>query len=228
MKTTRPFPRLRDAAPAALALALMLACSADIFKPSKEPVIKSLSLDLYETDPGETVTATVSASDSKGQELRYEWSVSAGQLLPPLDGTKVKWKVPAVGGVYQITVKVSNDAKSASRSASATVRSPAGPEVKILSPTDGSHRVQHSTLAVSARARHDNGIARVDLFLNRTRKATLNGHAGDVYDFTCGLDEPAGRASVRVEAVANVTGRAASDSVNIFIDGVVPGKAARR
>lgn len=228
MKTIKTFLRPLAAAPGAVVLVFLLACSADIFKPSKVPDIKSLALDKYETDPGETVTATVSASDSKGQTLRYAWSVSAGQLIQPLDGSKVKWKVPAVGGVYQITVKVSNDDKSSSRSASVTVRSPVGPDVKILTPAEGSHWVQHSTLAVSGRARHDNGIARVDLFLNGKRKATLNGHANELYDFTCELEEPAGRALVRVEAVANVTGRADGDSVTIVIDGVVPGKAARR
>jgi hypothetical protein len=228
MKAMKKFPRPLAAAPGAVVLVFLLACSPDIFKPSREPDIKSLSLDRYETDPGETVTAAVSASDSKGQTLRYEWSVSAGQLIPPLDGSSVKWKVPAVGGVYKITVKVSNDDKSASRTASATVRSPVNPDVKILSPAEGSHWVQHSTLAVSGRARHDNGIARVDLFLNGSRKATLNGHANELYDFTCELEEPAGRASVRVEAVANVTGRAACDSMTIVIDGIVPGKAARR
>ena len=170
LKTILP-PRI---APwAAVALTFMLACSAasDLFNPNKKPEIKSpeiqsLVLDKDELDPGETVTATVSATDANGQTLSYDWGVSGGQLLPPLDRSQVKWKTPAVGGVYRITVTVSNEEKSAYRSVSATVRSPVGPVVKILSPSEGSHWMQHTTLSVTAEARHDNGIARVDLFLN--------------------------------------------------------------
>ena len=228
MNAKKSILRPKSALPAALALFLGIACSSDIFDPPKAPEIQGLELDKYEADPGETVTATVAATDPKGLALRYEWTVSEGQLLPPLDRPQVKWKLPAVGGEYQITVKVSNEDKSASRSVNATVRSLTEPEVEILSPADGSHWVQHSTLSVSARARHDNGIARVDLFLNRSLKATLNGRTDGMYAFTCELEEPAGPARVVVEAVANVTGRAGSDSVAIVIDGVVIGKTARR
>jgi hypothetical protein len=232
MKTVLP-PRIAHWA--AVALTFMLACSAasDLFNPTRKPEIKSpaiqsLELDKYELDPGETATATASATDANGQALSYEWTVSGGQLLPPLDRSQVKWKTPVVGGAYRITVTVSNEEKSASRSVSATVRSPVGPVVKILSPSEGSHRMQHTTLSVTAQARHDNGIARVDLFLNGILQATSNGRTDARYDFTCALEEPAGPASVRIEAVANVTGRVGSDSVGIVIDGLIIGKSARR
>jgi hypothetical protein len=235
MKTMKTLLPLRIAPWAAVALTFLLACKAasDLFTPDKKteiksPEIQSLELDKYELDPGETVTATVSATDANGQTLIYEWTVSGGQLLPPLDRSQVRWKTPAVGGVYRITVKVSNEEKSASRSVNATVRSLVNPVVKILSPSEGSRWLQHTDLSVTAQARHDNGIARVDLFLNRSRKATLNGRTDGMYAFTCELDEPAGPAKVRIEAVANVTGSAGSDSVGIFIDGVVIGKTARR
>jgi hypothetical protein len=235
MKTLKTILPPRIAPWAAVALTVMLACSAasDLFNPNKKPEIKSpeiqsLELDKYELDPGETVTATVSATDANGQTLRYEWMVSSGQLLPPLDRSQVRWKMPAVGGVYQITVRVSNDEKSASRSVSSTVRSLVNPVVKILSPSEGSHWIQHTTLSVTAQARHDNGIARVDLFLNGSLKATLNGWPSERYDFNCALEEPAGPAKVRVEAVANVTGRVGSDSVGILIDGIIIEKPASR
>jgi len=105
------------------------------------------------------------------------------------------------------------------------VRSFALPDVKILSPEADAHFVQYSTLSVTARARHDNGISKVDLFLNNTRKATVNGRADGQYSFTCPLDEPSGQAYVKIEAVANITGKAGRDSVRIFIEGTVPGKA---
>ena len=235
MKKLKTILPLRIAPWAAVALTFMLACSAasDLFNPNKKPEIKSpeiqsLVLDKDELDPGETVTATVSATDANGQTLSYEWWVSDGRLLPPLDRSQVKWMMPAVGGVYRIQVTVSNEEKSANRSVSATVRSPVSPVVKILSPSEGSHWLQHSTLPVAAQAHHDNGIARVDLFLNGILKATSNGRSDGQYDFTCALEEPAGPAKVRVEAVANVTGRVGSDSLGIVIDGIIIGKSARR
>jgi hypothetical protein len=234
MKTLKTIVPLRIGSWAAVALTSLLACNAvsDLFNSKKKteiksPEIQSLELDRYELDPGETVTATVSATDANGQTLIYGWTVSGGQLLPPLDRSQVKWKVPAVGGVYQITVKASNDEKSVSRSVSATVRSLVNPVVKILSPSEGSHWLQHTTLALSAQARHDNGIARVDLFLNGNLQATLNGRTDGQYDFTCALEDSAGPAKVRVDAVANVTARVGSASVGIVIDGIVIGKPAR-
>jgi len=234
MKALKTLLPLQIAPWAAVALTFLLACNAasDLFNPDKKteiksPEIQSLELDRYELDPGETVTATVSATDANGQTLSYEWTVSGGQLLPPLDRSQINWKMPAVGGVYRITVKVSNDEKSASRSVNATVRSLVNPVVKILSPSEGSRWLQHTNLPVTAQARHDNGIAKVDLFLNGSHKATLNGRSDGQYAFTIAIEEPAGPAKVRIEAVANVTGQVGIDSVAIVIDGVVIGRAAR-
>jgi hypothetical protein len=229
MKTVKFILTSPIAALCAFAFILLLACSAasDLFSPTQEPEITSLELDKYETDQNETVTATVSATDSKGQTLRFEWAVSGGQLLQPLDRSQIRWKMPAVGGLYRITVTVSNNEKSASRSASATVRSPEKPDVKILSPSEGSHWIQHTALAVSATANHVNGIARVNLFLNGSYKATLNGRKDGQYDFTCVLEEPAGPAKVRIDAVS-VTELTGSDSVAVVIDGMVLGKTKTR
>jgi hypothetical protein len=224
--------RIAAALSAWIVLIAVLSCSSDLLNPSKKTedknvVIGSLELDAYEVDPGDTVTARVSVNDSQNQTLNYEWTSDGGRFIPPLDKPQVQWKAPAVGGMYRIGVTVSNGEKTASRSLNVTVRSLTNPDVKILTPAKGEYFVQYATLSVTARARHDNGIARVDLYVNRDLKATLNGRASEEYAFTCTLDEPSGPAVVKVEAVANVTQKAGRDSVSVWIEGIVPGKSAR-
>jgi hypothetical protein len=217
----------RTAVALACGLAAWTGCSSDLFNPPKAPEITGLTLSRYEVDPGDTVVAAVSIRDAKDQILHYDWTASGGRFLPPLDVSQIQWKSAAEGGVYLLTVKVSNEDKSSSRSQDITVRSFALPDVTILAPEDNAYFVQYSTLAVSARARHDNGIARVDLFLGANLMATLNGRTNGMYSFTCPLDVPSGPIWVRIEAVANVTGRAGSDSARIHVEGIVPGKASR-
>jgi hypothetical protein len=200
-------------------------CNSDLFKPAKAPEISALNLDYYEVNPADTVTATVTVKDDD-QNLTFEWTTDNGQFIPPTDGSVIKWKAPATGGTYHITVKVSNDKKSSSKSQSVTVRSQIDPSVEIVSPAEGSYWVQHSALSVSARASHENGIGRVDLYLNGKLKATSNGRADGNYAFTCPLDEPSGSAVVKVAATANVTGRVGADSVHVNVEGVVLGKPA--
>jgi hypothetical protein len=219
-----------------LALTMLIAglsCSSDLLNPSKKTedknvVIDSLVLDAYVVDPGDTVTATVTVKDSKNQALSYDWTADNGWFLPPLDKAQVQWKAPAVGGAYRISVTVSNDEKSASRSVSLTVKSLINPSVKIVSPSDGGYFVKYDTLSVTAQAHHDNGIAYVDLYINRNYKTTLNGHPAEEeekeYTFHWLLDEPSGPALVTVEAVSKVTEMVGKDSVNIFIEGIVLGK----
>jgi hypothetical protein len=223
--------RIAAALSAWIALVAALSCSSDLLNPKKTEdknvVIDSLELNAYEVDPGDTLTAKVSVTGSQNQTLQYTWTADGGQFIPPIDRPQVQWKAPAVGGMYQIGVTVSNGEKSASRSLNVTVRSLTNPDVKISSPTNGEYFVQYSTLSVTARARHDNGIARVDLYVNRNLKATLNGRTSEEYAFTCTLDEPSGPAVVKVEAVANVTQKVGRDSVKVWIEGIVLGKPVR-
>ncbi len=210
-----------------LFVAAVLSCSTDLFNPEKPPQITGLTLDRYEVDPGDTVTAAVTVRDAKDKALAYGWTATAGLFLLPSDQSTVRWKAPSTGGPHRITVTVTGEEKSASRSTDVTVRSLVLPDVLILSPQAGSYAVQHDSMEVRVRARHDNGIDRVRLFVNSSLKKTADGGAGEVYTFVCPVDEPAGEASVRVEAVARVSLLTKSDSVSIYIEGVVPGKAGR-
>jgi hypothetical protein len=201
-------------------------CNSDLFKSNEAPEITALQLDSYEVNPADTVTATVTVKDDD-QNLTYEWTTDNGQFIPPTGGSQIKWKAPATGGSCRITVKVSNDEKSSSKSQTVTVRSLADPSVEILAPTEGGFWVQHSVLTVNAHARHENGIARVELYLNNHLKTTASGHSSSDYTLASPLDEPSGQATVKVLAVANVTNRVGADSVQIVIEGVVLGKANR-
>ncbi|MBN2201032.1 hypothetical protein JW777_03690 [bacterium] len=211
----------------AVFLTAALSCSTDLFNPEKPPQITGLTLDRYEVDPGDTLTAAVTVRDAKDKTLAYGWTATAGLFLLPSDQPAVRWKAPSTGGPHRITVTVTGEEKSASRSTDVTVRSLVLPDVFILSPQAGTYVVQHDSMQVRVRARHDNGIDRVRLFINSGLKKTADGGDGEIYTFDCPVDEPAGNASVRVEAVARVSFLTKSDSVSIHIEGVVPGKAGR-
>jgi hypothetical protein len=213
---------------AATLLAGLLSCSSDLLNPDKKPEISSLTLDRYEVDPGDTVTVVVTVRDSKNKALAYGWTASGGQILLPSDQATARWKAPSTGGSYRIKVTVAEGEKSASRTTDVTVRSLVLPDVMILSPQAGAYVIQHDSLSVTARARHDNGIERVRLFINGDLKKTADGGSGENYSFICMVDEPSGGATVRVEAVARVTHLTRSDSVRITIEGLVPGKSGRR
>lgn len=210
-----------------LILTAALSCSTDLFNPEKPPQITALTLDRYEVDPGDTVTATATVRDAKDKALAYGWSATAGLFLLPSDQPTARWKAPSTGGPHRITVTVTGEEKSASRSTDVTVRSLVLPDVLILSPQAGTYVVQHDSLEVRARARHDNGIDQVRLYVNGSLKKTADGGTGEVVTFVCPVNEPSGAASIRVEAVARVSLLTKSDSVGIFVEGVVPGKAGR-
>lgn len=202
-------------------------CSPDIFQRPKAPVIVSLEMSAYEVDPGDTVRVTVTVQDSKDDVLHYEWSTNGGQFIQPLDRPDVRWKAPAVGGSFTITVTVSNEKKSSSQSGTITVRSYLRPYVEILSPKNGEYYVQYTTLNVRVQAQHSNGIHSLSLYVSDTLRTVESGHPGEQYDFMYQLSDSAGSTEIKVEAIANTTGTMGKDSVNIVIEGIVLGKRER-
>jgi hypothetical protein len=68
------------------------------------PTIASLMADADWTTPSGTVQVTCTASDSDGDELSYEWSVTAGDISGT--GAAVNWSAPQEAGTYHITVVV--------------------------------------------------------------------------------------------------------------------------
>jgi hypothetical protein len=203
---------------------LMLLCSAieNLVGIKKAPVIEQMVLSRYEIDPGDTLLASVTVQDESGDVLHYEWSANGGQFIHPVDRPQVNWIAPAIGGVFTISIEVSNSEKSSTDSENVTVRSFVSPSIKILSPEKGAFLVQYDSLRVRGLAQHNNGINRVNLYVNDVLHAWTPGHQTNEYVFTTGLSIGAGPAEVKLEAIANVTFSIGRDSVMVTIEGVVP------
>jgi hypothetical protein len=209
-----------------LVLAGVTGCGIDLFEEIKAPVIVNVEATSYEVNPGDTIRASVNVKNSDKDILKYEWTSNGGYFIPPYDQTFIYWKAPSEGGNYQIEVKVSNEEKSSTRSVTITVRSEQAPYVEILSPERGEYFAQYSTLDIQAIARHDNGIQQVKLYINDLFRDNKNGQSSDKYNFSYRLTESdsAGVTEIKIEAVANTTGKVGIDSVEINIEGIVLGK----
>jgi len=212
---------------AGIILFLILGCDSNIFDLPKEPVIESLESSRFIVDPGDTVHFSVSAKNPNKGTLQYEWLANGGQFLPPFDQPEIDWKSPVVGGLFQITVKVSNAKKSSSRSEQITVRSYVNPYVQILSPKNGAYVIQYSDVTIKARAQHNNGIHLVNFYVNDSLLARLSGGPNDEYNFTFPLAVSAGNAKLKVEAIANTTATIGKDSITVSVEGIILGKKNR-
>ncbi len=189
------------------------------------PEIVALSLSALLVDPGDTLTAAAELKEMDDPTLEYHWSADGGQFLAPADGPLVHWKAPSVGGTYEIRLMVSNDKKESEPAAQqVTVRSYSAPYVRIITPADGDIWRQYSTIDITAEADHQNGVETVSLYVNDDLKSTLDGNDSGDYQFSCLLDEPAGVQTIRIDAVAKITGITGSDSVRIRVEGIVIGK----
>jgi hypothetical protein len=71
---------------------------------NRAPVITSLVADADWTTPSGTIQVTCTASDPDGDDLTYEWAVTAGDISGT--GAVVNWTVPQEVGVYNVTVVV--------------------------------------------------------------------------------------------------------------------------
>jgi hypothetical protein len=206
------------------AILTILGCSSDIFEIVKVPEIESMSFSAYEVDPGDSVRITLKVKDTD-EILHYNWSASGGDFIPPTDQVEVIWKAPREGGQYRITVKVSNEKKSTTKSQNVTVRSYTEPVVEILVPQNGDYLIQHSEITIQVFAQHNNGISHLDFFIDDTLKKTINGHiVSSEYEFPYQCSESPGEKEIKIEAFANITGTVGRDSIQVVIEGIVLGK----
>jgi hypothetical protein len=84
---------------AAAVLLLASSCTANL-----RPVITSLEAEADWTAPSSNLNVTCTASDRDGDELRYNWSASGGNITGT--GPEITWTAPEEIGVYDITVVV--------------------------------------------------------------------------------------------------------------------------
>ena len=198
----------------------------NILDPYEAPKIDQMVANHYTVNPGDTVTVTVEAENPEDGPLEYEWAHEGGELIPPTDKSEVKWKVPSQGGTYEISVKVSNEKKSKSKSLEITVRSFTIPYIEIISPEQDEPVTQYTLMTIEAMAQHANGISSVHLYINDSVQPvqSLSGHSSDEYNFYYTLNDSPGPAEIKIQAIANVTGVTGEDSVSITIEGIIPGK----
>ena len=210
----------------AVAAILETACDSDLLKPKNAPVVDRVTAESYEVDPGDTLRVQVNVGQPNGEFLRFEWSESGGQILQPSDSAGVLWVAPMTGGTYRVSVKVSNEHKSASwETIEVTVRSFVKPAVHIVTPpADGLSVVQYSLFTLEVRAIHSNGIHHVNFYINDHFQRQVSGHPDPAYSLAFEILD-VGAVELKVEAVANVTGTAGTDSVTVNVEGIVLGKS---
>jgi len=75
-------------------------------KPNNAPVISSLIAEPKNVPAEKNSLITCMASDIDGDSLVFDWTASGGSVKS--DGNKAEFIAPTMGGIYQITVKISD------------------------------------------------------------------------------------------------------------------------
>ena len=211
-----------------------MACDPEkLFKTKQPPDVGKIQTDAenFTVDPGDTVNFWVEASNPEEGELNYEWSVKdrdgnhVGVFIGSSKTENVKWKAPINGGRYDVQVEVSNNDESVIKTETLTVLSLVAPLVNILSPEPDDYLVQYQNLTIHTEIIHPLGIYQAILVVNDTLSIeVISGNSSESYNFTWKVNVGAGTAEIKIIAEANRTGAIGADSINVNIEGVVPGK----
>ena len=191
---------------------------------NKPPVILSLTASQYIVDPMESIVITVDATDEQSEALSYSWQATLGSILPPTDSPQVSWKAPSNGGNVTISCTVSDGETSVSRSLNITVRAYEAPNVNILYPPNNACYVAGDTVHIKVYANHSNGIEAVRLMLNQDLLTSTSSCQNSVFSFVHTLGESYGILTLTAQAVAKITGTTGNDSIQLEIQGIIPGK----
>ena len=206
---------------------LVISCDVEnLLKTSDPPQVSDIfsNAPRFIVQPTQTAKFWVTASNPEEGVLTYVWSANGGEYIGSRQNDTLTWKAPVTGGLYTITVKVSNSEKDVTRSREITVPSLNAPQVNIISPKSGEFFVQESNVLINATAISENGISRTDLFVNDSLVSSLSGSISNNYEFIWIVREDAGPAEIKVSAVAKQTGLTGSDSVLVNVEGIIPGK----
>lgn len=190
----------------------------------EKPIIEDLDLSSNVVYPGDTVVATVTATNPEKGVLTYAWEApDGGQFIPPTDEVTVQWVAPFIGKSYRIRAVVSNDEKS-TLTKSVTVQSLTKPFVQILSPEDNEYFIQGGEIEISVNAYHDNHLSQVWLLVDNVFVDSLAWDASNNYIFKYVPDfSIVGETELKILAeVFNQPGNTASDYVTVSIEGILP------
>ena len=133
------------------------------------PTISSLTANPTSVSSGGESTITCSASDIDGDTLNYIWTKTGGTILGT--DSQISWTAPSSTGTYTITCTVSDGrGGSAQQSVNVIVDNP--PSVSITNPSNNSTVL--GTVNVTASASDDNGISKVEFYIDGSLKYTDN------------------------------------------------------
>lgn len=207
----------------------LFACDAaeDLFTERKAPDIVSIESNKgWTVNPGDTVALTVNATNPEDGELTYKWSVSAGDIIDGTFESTLVWKAPLTGGPYSIEIEVSNEYKSNTENVIVEVASSLNPYVRITAPISGEFIVQHTTYSIKFDASHNNGIAQIYIYINDQVVDSLAGTTATTsYENDWKITQNAGSTELKIEAISRITAKSGFDSVQVSIEGILPGKA---
>lgn len=140
---------------------------------NRKPIIESLTASRLRVYPNESITIKVKAKDPDQDQLSYSWSKTGGDWLTNTTVDTVIWKSPLVADNYTITVTVTDD-KGASVEESITIKviETTSPELSIITPLNNAFIPGIGILIVRANASHQNGIDRVEFYLDNELKCS--------------------------------------------------------
>jgi hypothetical protein len=204
----------------------------EVMEPQQPILNGGIVLSAAEVTVGDTLTASISATNPREGPLTYEWTSDRGNCLYPKDNDTVLWVAPVSGGECTITVEVSNDLSSIQTSKNVNVVSSSVPVVNISAPQANTYFYIGDKILVDAQAYHDNGISAVRLYVQvhagqDSLIETLESDDDESYNFTKlkANSDLVGNAVIKVEAEAkNQLQTKGSDQVTIKVLGIHVGK----
>jgi len=130
-----------------------------------------------------------------------------------------------VGGPYNIEIEVSNEYKSNTENITVEVASNLNPYIEITDPNAGDYLIQYTTYNIKFDATHNNGIAQIYIYINDQVSDSMVGTTTSTsYNMDWKITQNAGNAEIKVEAISRLTAKSGSDSINVSIEGILPGK----
>ncbi len=209
----------------------LIACNAveDLVTEKEAPEVSPIQSDKgFTVDPRDTVTFSVTATNPGEGSLSYDWSTETNSFLGSNRSNSVIWKAPLSGGQYWIKVDVSNNDKTTTQTDEIEVKSPDNPYVNISTPAAGEFLVQGTSIDINFEAIHSNGISQIFVMINDSIIFSRPGHTlrtqSDYVYTWVDVSAPAGEAEIKIQARAAITDSVGVDSVNVTIEGILPGK----
>lgn len=193
----------------------------------RHPQLSDIKVSSDRVAPFDTVWASVEATNPIDGAMEFKWTIDPerGIFSGPTDLDSVAWVAPIQGGWYELSVRVDNTAKFSTQSKQIEVIVSERPVVDIRKPSTGAYYVVGQTFETEVRAEHANGLSWVRIYLNQTLMAQQDQNSSGIYNFSIAADSSmVGTAVLKIEAKSAVVNEPGTDSIEIEIGGIIPGK----